>query len=96
MPTALITGITGQDGSYLAELLLRKGYRVAGLLRRSSSGNCSRVEKFQGELELHCADLADQGSIDPHVKVRVVNVMDLFNLLPSCEHHHVSEMVSGE
>jgi GDPmannose 4,6-dehydratase len=63
MPTALITGITGQDGSYLAELLLSKGYRVAGMLRRSSSGNCSRLEKFQGQLELHCADLADQASI---------------------------------
>ncbi len=63
MPIALITGITGQDGSYLAELLLGKGYRVAGMVRRSSSENCGRLEKFRDQLELHSADLADQASI---------------------------------
>ena len=44
MPTALITGITGQDGSYLAELLLGKGYEVHGIVRRSSSFNTGRIE----------------------------------------------------
>ncbi|HMZ07091.1 MAG TPA: GDP-mannose 4,6-dehydratase, partial [Anaerolineales bacterium] len=44
MPTALITGITGQDGSYLAELLLSKGYRVVGMVRRSSTVNFERIE----------------------------------------------------
>ena len=43
MPTALITGITGQDGSYLAELLLEKGYRVVGVVRRSSTTNYERI-----------------------------------------------------
>lgn len=66
MKTALITGITGQDGSYLAELLLRLGYRVHGLIRRSSSFNTSRIEHLRvinGELNsnltLHYGDLAD-------------------------------------
>ena len=63
MPTALITGITGQDGSHLAEFLLAKGYRVAGMVRRSSTSNCQRLEKFQDRLELHSGDLADQTSI---------------------------------
>ncbi|HNA88519.1 MAG TPA: GDP-mannose 4,6-dehydratase, partial [Anaerolineales bacterium] len=44
MPTALITGITGQDGSYLAELLLSKGYHVVGMVRRSSTVNFERIE----------------------------------------------------
>src|SRR5437879_1675538 len=63
MPTALITGITGQDGSYLAELLLRKGYRVAGMLRRSSTGNCARLQEFQNDLELFQGDLGDQAAL---------------------------------
>ena len=46
MPTALITGVTGQDGSYLAELLLEKGYEVHGMVRRSSTFNRSRIEKL--------------------------------------------------
>jgi len=63
MPTALITGITGQDGSYLAQLLLSKSYRVAGIVRRSSTSNCARLEKFKNELELHAGDLTDQAAI---------------------------------
>jgi GDPmannose 4,6-dehydratase len=61
--TALITGITGQDGSYLAELLLAKGYRVCGMVRRSSADNLGRIEHLRDRLELHQADLLDQTSM---------------------------------
>jgi GDPmannose 4,6-dehydratase len=61
--TALITGITGQDGSYLAELLLDKGYRVSGMVRRSSTENFQRIEHIRGQIELLQADLLDQTSI---------------------------------
>ncbi len=64
MPTALITGITGQDGSYLAEFLLKKGYRVIGLIRRSSTVNFERLAHIQQDLELVSGDLLDQTSID--------------------------------
>ena len=62
-PTALITGITGQDGSYLAELLLSKGYRVVGMTRRSSSVNDERIAHLAGQLELVQGDLLDQASL---------------------------------
>src|SRR5215216_2989691 len=61
--TALITGITGQDGSYLAELLLEKGYRVCGIVRRLSSPNYHRIEHLRERVELLPADLLDQTSI---------------------------------
>ncbi len=60
---ALITGITGQDGSYLAELLLEKGYEVHGMVRRSSTENFERIAHLAGRIELHQADLLDQISI---------------------------------
>jgi GDPmannose 4,6-dehydratase len=63
MKTAVISGITGQDGSYLAELLLEKGYRVVGLVRRSSTENFSRIEHLRDRLELEQADLLDQYSL---------------------------------
>jgi GDPmannose 4,6-dehydratase len=63
MPTALITGITGQDGSHLAELLLAKGYRVSGMVRRASTENFQRIEHLRGRLELYQGDLLDQTSI---------------------------------
>src|SRR5438477_8043144 len=63
MPTALITGITGQDGSHLAELLLAKGYRVCGMVRRSSTENFQRIEHLRDKVSLHQADLLDQTSI---------------------------------
>jgi GDPmannose 4,6-dehydratase len=63
MPKALITGITGQDGSYLAELLLSKGYEVHGILRRSSSFNTVRIEHLLSDLHLHYGDLVDTGSL---------------------------------
>lgn len=66
MPTALISGITGQDGSYLAELLLEKGYEVHGLVRRSSQFNRARIEHLRekgNSLTLHYADLHDQTTL---------------------------------
>mgnify|MGYP002622898964 CR=1 FL=1 len=60
---ALITGITGQDGSYLAEFLLEKGYAVHGIVRRSSTSNFERIESFRDSISLHQADLLDQLSL---------------------------------
>src|SRR5262245_7777216 len=60
---ALITGITGQDGSYLAELLLEKGYEVFGLVRRSSSDRFERIEHLLGRVHLLRGDLLDQTSL---------------------------------
>ncbi len=63
MPKALITGITGQDGSYLAELLLDKGYTVIGMVRRTSTLNFSRIEHVQERITLVSGDLLDQVSL---------------------------------
>ncbi len=63
MPTALITGITGQDGSYLAELLLSKGYQVIGMVRRSSTVNFERIEHLLDNITVLQGDLQDQGSL---------------------------------
>ncbi len=63
MPTALITGITGQDGSYLAELLLKKGYRVIGIARRSSTMNYERIQHILNDITVVQGDLQDQGSL---------------------------------
>ena len=63
MKKALITGITGQDGSYLAELLLQKGYEVHGLVRRSSSFNTWRIDHVRDDLHLHYGDLVDTSSL---------------------------------
>ncbi len=61
--TALITGINGQDGSYLAELLLSKGYRVTGIVRRSSTETQQRIEHIRNQIEIYQADLLDQSSL---------------------------------
>ena len=63
MPTAIITGITGQDGSYLAELLLSKGYRVIGMVRRSSVVTFERIQHIQDQIEIIQGDLHDQSSL---------------------------------
>jgi GDPmannose 4,6-dehydratase len=60
---ALVTGITGQDGSYLAEFLLEKGYEVHGMVRRSSTETFQRLEGFRDDLVLHTGDLLDQRSL---------------------------------
>jgi GDPmannose 4,6-dehydratase len=63
VPSALITGVTGQDGSYLAELLLGKGYRVFGLVRRTSHHSYERIEHLLDRIEIVAADLLDQHSL---------------------------------
>jgi GDPmannose 4,6-dehydratase len=78
---ALITGITGQDGSYLAEFLLAKGYEVHGLLRRTSSFNLDRISHLlndSGGLNLHYADLADGNSL--YRAIERVNPTEVYNL----------------
>jgi GDPmannose 4,6-dehydratase len=85
MPTALITGITGQDGSYLAELLLDKGYEVHGVVRRSSSMNRGRIDHLQAQLgerarnlQLHYGDLADTTALNQLVKT--IRPAEVYNL----------------
>ena len=63
MKTALITGITGQDGSYLAEFLLEKGYAVHGIVRRASISNTARIDHLLGKITLHDGDLTDSSSL---------------------------------
>src|SRR4051794_26744116 len=75
---ALITGITGQDGSYLAEILLEKGYEVYGMVRRASSFNRSRIDHLQGELELVYGDLGDSSVLNQ--LVRTIRPDEIYNL----------------
>jgi GDPmannose 4,6-dehydratase len=78
MKVALITGITGQDGSYLAELLLEKGYEVHGIIRRSSSINTDRIDHIYENIKLHYGDLTDATNI-----VRVIQLVqpdEIYNL----------------
>lgn len=69
MKRALITGITGQDGPYLAELLLSKGYKVYGTVRRLSTPNMENIKDIQDKIELVSADLLDQGSLTDAILV---------------------------
>lgn len=87
MQVALITGITGQDGSYLAEFLLSKGYDVHGVVRRTSSLNRSRIDHLRhasaairgpGSLHLHYGELTDAGSL--HRLVRAIKPTEVYNL----------------
>ena len=78
MKKALITGITGQDGSYLAQLLLEKGYEVHGLVRRSSFSNTSRIDHIKDKLFIHDGDLSDSSSL-----IRIINEIkpnEIYNL----------------
>ena len=75
---ALITGITGQDGSYLAELLLETGYEVYGLVRRSSVEKFDRIGQMVDLLELVEGDLTDQSSLDN--LVREIQPDEVYNL----------------
>jgi len=76
--TALITGITGQDGSYLAELLLEKGYRVVGMVRRASTENFERIAHLRERVDLRQADLLDQLSLID--VLRAVEPDEIYNL----------------
>jgi GDPmannose 4,6-dehydratase len=75
---ALITGITGQDGSYLAELLLERGYEVHGTVRRSSTEKFERIEHLRDRLRLHQADLLDQSSLVDALKA--ARPSEIYNL----------------
>lgn len=75
---ALITGITGQDGSYLAELLLDKGYEVHGITRRASISNTARIDHIIDKIKLHDGDLSDSSSL-----IRIINLVqpdEIYNL----------------
>lgn len=75
---ALITGITGQDGSYLAEFLLEKGYEVHGITRRASISNTARIDYLMGKITLHDGDLSDSSSL-----IRIINIVqpdEIYNL----------------
>ena len=78
MPKALITGITGQDGSYLAEELLQKGYDVVGMVRRSSTVNYERIAHIQGSIEFANGDLLDQVSLIDAIKIHEPD--EIYNL----------------
>jgi GDPmannose 4,6-dehydratase len=78
MKKALITGITGQDGSYLAELLLEKGYEVHGIIRRSSSINTDRIDHIYPHLTLHYGDITDSLSIGNILQKALPN--EIYNL----------------
>ena len=78
MKKALITGITGQDGSYLAEFLLEKGYEVHGIVRRASISNTSRIDHILNQITLHDGDLSDSSSL-----VRIIGLVqpdEIYNL----------------
>ena len=75
---ALITGVTGQDGSYLAEFLLQKDYKVYGLIRRSSTENFERIKHIQDRIELVPGDLLDQSSLTN--TIRVIAPDEIYNL----------------
>ena len=78
MKKALITGVTGQDGSYLAEFLLEKGYEVHGIHRRSSITNMGRIEHILDKITLHDGDLTDSSSL-----IRIINIVqpdEIYNL----------------
>lgn len=78
MKKALITGITGQDGSYLAEFLLEKGYEVHGITRRSSYSNTQRIDHIKDQITLHDGDLSDSSSL-----VRIISIVqpdEIYNL----------------
>ncbi len=78
MKKALITGITGQDGSYLAEFLLSKGYEVYGMLRRKSVEDFSRIEHIKDKIHFVSGDLEDQSSLDDIV--RTIKPDEVYNL----------------
>jgi GDPmannose 4,6-dehydratase len=76
--SALITGVTGQDGSYLAELLLEKGYEVHGMVRRASTEKFERIEHIRDRITLHQGDLLDQRSLVD--TLRASNPSEIYNL----------------
>jgi len=87
MKIALITGITGQDGSYLAELLLEKGYEVHGIIRRASQINTQRIDHIYNQIKLHYGDLTDSTSL--FKVIQKVQPDEIYNLAAQ-SHVHLS------
>ena len=85
MRKALILGVTGQDGSYLADILLEKGYEVHGLVRRSATGNLKNILHILDRITLHQGDLADATSL-----YRVINDVQPFEIYNEADQDHVS------
>jgi len=85
VPSALIAGITGQDGSYLAELLLEKGYDVYGLVRRSSTEGNERIAHIASDLQLLTGDLLDEGSLNDALQVSKPD--EVYNLAAQSQVH---------
>jgi len=85
MKKALILGITGQDGSYLAEILLEKDYEVHGFIRRSATGNKKNIQHIINKITLHKGDLADPTSL--YRTIKLVNPDELYN---EADQDHVS------
>jgi GDPmannose 4,6-dehydratase len=81
VPTAIVTGVTGQDGSYLAELLLSKGYRVIGMVRRSSVITFERIQHIQDQIDIIQGDLHDQSSLMDLIEQ--YNPDEVYNLPPN-------------
>ncbi len=94
MPTALITGITGQDGLYLSELLLSKGYEVHGLIRRASTFHTKRIDPHasNAKLFLHYGDLSDSGQLPNFVcNIQPNEIYHLGNLEAKRDRGYTSE-----
>ena len=77
MKKALVTGITGQTGSYIADLLLEKGYEVHGIIRRSSTSNTANIDHLEGKITLHFGDLSDSDTL--HKIVKDVQPDEIYN-----------------
>ena len=82
---ALVLGVTGQDGSYLAELLLEKGYEVHGFMRRSATGNTVNIEHILDDIEIQRGDLADPTSL-----YRVISRVKPDEVYNEADQDHVS------
>ena len=89
MKIALITGITGQDGSFLAELLVEKGYEVHGIIRRASISNTSRIDHLLEKkvITLHDGDLTDTSSL-----IRIINLVKPDEIYNLAAQSHIREM----
>jgi len=97
MPTALITGISGQDGSYLAETLLKVGYRVVGMVRRSTSASYPRIEHIRNAIELAYGDLLNQDSLEGLLrKYRPVEVYNFAASVPPTSESFREPIATGE
>src|SRR3989304_3443953 len=96
---ALITGITGQDGSYLAELLLAKGYEVHGLVRRVSQPSLDNIAAVTGRISLHTGDMTDGGSLFRIIAAvrpdEIYNLAAMSQVRDSYDHPEVTQDINA-